>query len=482
MAESHPRQSGLTFRLLGPLAVQGEDDPLPLGAPKQRLLLALLLLNANDVVSREAAVDCLWAEDPPARAETALQVYVHNLRRSVGRERIVTWGTGYLLRAETDEIDTLVFERLLAEGRAALAAATTRARRPCSSAPSSSGAARRWPGLPFVPFVAVERERLGELRLVAEELCQEARLALGEHVALIPELSAFVGQHPYRERAWSLLMLALYRAGRQSEALETYRRAHAKLGDELGIEPSPPLRELERAILRHDPSLGLERPARRGATPRPPESRDTARRTRARDRGRDRALRRESREARDPRRPWRGRQDEACDRRRARARILGCRRRRLRRPREPGGRLARSLGARDDTRPRRRGRRAREPRGQRSPRGARQLRARARRRADDRRADRGRAAAARARDEPNSAAPLGRTALHRSPARGAARRHPVRGARPESGRRSVPRPGPRRRSAPSSSPPRTGASSPTSAGCWTGCRWRSSSPPPGASS
>ncbi len=258
MPESHATQSELTFRLLGPLEVQGERDVLPLGAPKQRLLLARLLLEANNVVSRESAVDCLWPDDPPERAGTALQVYVHNLRRSVGRERIVTRGTGYLLRAERDEVDAVVFEQRLSDARIALASGDNLRAKELLESAIQLWRGEALAGLPFVPFVAVERERLGELRLVAEELDHEARLALGEHLELIPELSAFTAQHPYRERGWSLLMLALYRAGRQSEALDAYRRAHAKLADELGIEPSPPLRELERAILRHDPSLAPE--------------------------------------------------------------------------------------------------------------------------------------------------------------------------------------------------------------------------------
>lgn len=251
------RSEAVSFRLLGQL----DAGSLALGAPKQRLLLALLLLNANTVVSRETAVDCLWSEDPPGRARTALQVYVHNLRQILGGERIVTRGTGYLLLADTDEIDALLFERSVSQSRAAFTAGDNE-----RSKTLLDGALELWrgealAGLPFVPFVAVERDRLGELRLVAEELRQEARLALGEHQELIPELSAFVAQHPYRERAWGHLMLALYRAGRQSEALEAYRRFHGRLGDELGLAPSPPLRELERAILRHDPSLRQERSA-----------------------------------------------------------------------------------------------------------------------------------------------------------------------------------------------------------------------------
>jgi predicted ATPase/DNA-binding SARP family transcriptional activator len=270
--EAHDVGGGPAFRVLGPLEAQRNGRVVELGAPKQRLLLAQLLLNANDVVSREAAVDCLWDDDPPRRTETALQVYVHNLRNAFGRDRIVTRGTGYVLRADTEEIDNLVFERRLSEGRAALATGDN-----ARAKVALDGALELWrgealAGLPFVAFVAQERERLTELRLVAEELRNDARLALGDQLALVPELSAMTAEHPYREQLWGQLMLALYRAERQADALEVYHRARAKLGDELGIEPSPRLRELERAILRHDPSLTIERPlgaAARLALPRP---------------------------------------------------------------------------------------------------------------------------------------------------------------------------------------------------------------------
>ncbi len=264
------QDSGPAFRVLGPLDAHQQGETIETGAPKQRLLLAVLLLSANGVVSREAAIDRLWDDDPPSRAEAAIQVYIHNLRRVLGRDRIATRGTGYLLRAETGEIDALVFEQRLAEGRAALAAGDAPRAKGALDAALELWQGEALAGLPFVRFVAVERDRLGELRLVAEELRNEARLALGDHVELVPELSTFVAQHPYRELAWSQLMLALYRAGRQADALDAYRKAHAKLGEELGIEPSPRLRELERAILRHDPSLELERsPGEAPSMPRP---------------------------------------------------------------------------------------------------------------------------------------------------------------------------------------------------------------------
>jgi predicted ATPase/DNA-binding SARP family transcriptional activator len=255
----------IAFRLLGRLEVPLEDRASGLGGPKQRLLLALLLLKANEVVSREEAVDCLWEDDPPGRPEAVLQVYVHHLRGIVGRERIITHGTGYLLRADPDEIDAAVFERGLSEARAALAAGDDR-----RSSQLIENALELWQGealadLPYGSFVGAERDRLADLRHVAEELRFEARLALGEHSELIPELELFVGRHPFRERVWGQLMLALYRAGRQADALDVYRRVREQLSDQLGIEPDPQLRELERAILRQDPSLGV-RPASRSGS------------------------------------------------------------------------------------------------------------------------------------------------------------------------------------------------------------------------
>jgi predicted ATPase/DNA-binding SARP family transcriptional activator len=266
------RDHEVVFRVLGPVEARVDGDASDLGAPKQRLLLALLIFHANDVVSRETAVDALWESDPPNRAEAALQVYVHHLRRALGQDRIITRGTGYLLRADPDEIDAFVFERRLSAGRAALATGDDLRAKAVVDSALELWRGEALAGLPFVPFVNVERDRLAELRLVAEELRTEARLALGDHVALIPELSAMAALHPYREQVWGQLMLALYRSERQADALQAYRRAYAKLGDELGVEPSPQLRELERAILRHDPSLAIERAAAataRLALPRP---------------------------------------------------------------------------------------------------------------------------------------------------------------------------------------------------------------------
>ena len=192
-----------------------------------------------------------------ARPEAALQVYVHGLRRVLGSERIFTRGRGYFLHAEAEEIDAATFEREVAESRTALAVGD-----PERALALLEQALTRWrgealAGLPVVPFVATARARLEELRLLAQETRFEARLSLADGAEIVPELSAFVDAHPFRERAWRQLMLALYRAGRQAAALEAYRRAYATFS-ELGVEPSPELRELERAILRHDPSLTPE--------------------------------------------------------------------------------------------------------------------------------------------------------------------------------------------------------------------------------
>ena len=257
------------FRLLGPLEVSRSGVPLPLGGPKQRALLALLLLSANRVVPRERAIDWLWGEDPPERAVNALQVRVHGLRRLLGPDRIVTRGSGYLLRAAADEVDLLAFERLVEEGRAALAGAD-----PARAAARLGEARSLWRGPPLAELghatlPRAERGRLEELGLAAVELGIDAELALGGSEHLIPELEALVRQHPFRERIRGQLMLALYRAGRQADALEVYRSGHELFADELGIEPGPRLRELQRAVLRQDPTLGLPAPATESNLPRP---------------------------------------------------------------------------------------------------------------------------------------------------------------------------------------------------------------------
>jgi predicted ATPase/DNA-binding SARP family transcriptional activator len=255
---AHDESAGMTaasFRVLGPLEAEVGGRVVPLGAPKQRALLALLLLHANEVVSRERAIDLLWGDEPPASAQNSLQVYVHGLRKLLGRQRIVTRGAGYVLVIAAGELDLQRFDRLVAEARHALEAGS--AASAAERLEEAVGLCRGEPlaDLPFDAFSEPARERLRERRLAAEELRTDAYLALGRHERLAGELEALVAQNPYRERVWGQLMLALYRSGRQADALDAFQSARRLLADDLGIEPSPELRELERAILRHDPSL-----------------------------------------------------------------------------------------------------------------------------------------------------------------------------------------------------------------------------------
>ena len=245
----------MEFRILGPLEVVDDGRELPVGGAKQRALLALLLLHANRVVSRDRLIDELWEDDPPETARTALQVHVSQLRKVLGRERIVTQVPGYLVRVEPDELDLERFERMLSgieHGDSARAAETLRE------------ALALWRGLPLGnldgSFASAERARLEERHVLALEQRIDAELALGLHAELVPELEALVRENPLRERLRAQLMLALYRSGRQADALEVYRQGRRLLADELGLEPGEELRRLEKAILEHDASLVAPEP------------------------------------------------------------------------------------------------------------------------------------------------------------------------------------------------------------------------------
>ena len=244
----------MEYRVLGPLEVRDGDRSLPLAGAKQRALLALLLLHANQMLSRDRLIDELWGEEPPETAVQSLHVYVSRLRKVLPSGTLLTRPPGYLLELEPDELDLRRFERLLADGREELARGDAgRASRVLHDAL----ALWRGPALAefaFEPFAQVEIGRLEELRLAAVEERVDADLALGRHAELIGELEALIAENPHRERMRGQLMLALYRSGRQAEALEAYHDARAAL-DELGIEPSERLRELERAILTHDATL-----------------------------------------------------------------------------------------------------------------------------------------------------------------------------------------------------------------------------------
>jgi DNA-binding SARP family transcriptional activator len=239
----------MDFRILGPLEVEDEGTLLRLGGAKQRGLLALLLLHPNEVVSRGRLIDELWGDSPPETATTALQVHVSQLRKVLGRDVIVTRPPGYLIQVGQNEIDLERFETLVDEARGADAAV---------AAGRLRDALRLWRGAPLGELDSAarnERARLEELRLSVLELRIDADLELGRHAELVPELEGLVREHPLRERLRGQLMLALYRSGRQADALEVYRSGRRLLDEELGLEPDDALQRLEKAILTHDPSL-----------------------------------------------------------------------------------------------------------------------------------------------------------------------------------------------------------------------------------
>lgn len=257
----------MEFRLLGPLEVIAEQGPVPLGPPQQRALLTVLLLNVNEAVSRDRLIDELWPEKPPATAPKLVQVYVSALRKllepaagETGEHRVlVTSPPGYMLRVGPDQLDLMQFERMRREARDAVRSAD-----PAAARARLEKALSLWRGQPladfaYEPFAQTEIARLEELRLAALEERIEADLALGRHGDLVGELETLVSEHPLRERFLAQLMLALYRSGRQVEALEAYRHAREALTEELGIEPGRELRQLEQSILQQDRSLDFVR-------------------------------------------------------------------------------------------------------------------------------------------------------------------------------------------------------------------------------
>jgi predicted ATPase/DNA-binding SARP family transcriptional activator len=255
----------MEFAILGPLRIGGPGGAIRIGAPKQRALLAALLLAyRDDGVSTSRLIDMLWDEEPPPTATKALQVQVSQLRRALGAAAIVTRPSGYAIRAET--LDLARFEALVKDARAAEPAVAAELLR-------EALALFRGPPLADAPLYGPgqgEADRLAELRLNALERRIDLDLELGRHSELASELEALTHEHRYRERFHAQLMLALYRAGRQADALDAYRRARAVLVDELGIEPGRELQRLEGAILAQDPSLdGQHAPAPRPKAPVP---------------------------------------------------------------------------------------------------------------------------------------------------------------------------------------------------------------------
>jgi DNA-binding SARP family transcriptional activator len=233
----------MDFRLLGPLEVLENGEAIDVGAAKPRALLAVLLLNANHVVSSDELLESLWDEQPPGTALKALQVYISQLRKALGKERILTRVPGYELRVEPGELDLERFKTLVAQEKL-------------------EQALLLWRGQPladfrYEPFAQTEIARLEELRVACLEDRIESDLRAGRHPTLVGEIDALVREHPRRERLRAQLMLALYRSGRDAEALEAYQDARRALVEDLGIEPRRELRELQQAILLQDPALDL---------------------------------------------------------------------------------------------------------------------------------------------------------------------------------------------------------------------------------
>jgi DNA-binding SARP family transcriptional activator len=262
-----PAGTVVEFRILGPLEVV-DREPLSLGGHKQQAVLAALLLHRGEVVAADRLIEAIWAGRAPATAGKTLQVYVSNLRKALGDGLLITQGRGYMLDVAPDLLDSDRFEKLAAKGREALEHGD-----PTKAQTWLQAALTLWRGpaladFSYENFAQSEIARLEEVRMEALEYRIEADLRLGQRAALVPELEALVHEHPLRERFYEHLMLALYRSGRQVDALERYQRARRKLIDEFGVEPGPRLRELQRAVLTHDSALDLS--GRSAGRERPP--------------------------------------------------------------------------------------------------------------------------------------------------------------------------------------------------------------------
>ena len=277
-------QRRLDFRVLGPLEVCAGEERLALGGRRQRAVLAILLLHRGEVVSADRLIDLLWGGSPPETAATALQGYVSQLRKVLEPDRpagappqlLVTHEPGYVLRADAEQLDLERFTTLVDQARAALAAGRAE-----EASAALGSALALWRGPPLAdlenePFAQAEVVRLDELRIAATEERFDAELALGRHHEVVAALEAHIARHPLRERPRGQLMLALYRAGRQAEALRAYRDARRVLVEEVGIEPGAELRRLERAILDQDPALDAPRQSAPAAVPVPATATDRA--------------------------------------------------------------------------------------------------------------------------------------------------------------------------------------------------------------
>ena len=239
----------LEFRILGPLEVRRAGDALALRGARQRSLLALLLLHRNEVVPRERLIDALWGESPPATAANALQVAVHGLRKVLGHERVRSHPGGYELVVELGELDLEEFQRAASRARIGAATATELSHALALSRGAAATAA--------YPDGVRDRARAAWTSFASScsRSGSKADLLAGRHAEVIEDAELLIAEHPYRERPRGQAMIALYRDGRQADALEAYQRARRAFVDQLGIEPGPELRELEARILRQDPTL-----------------------------------------------------------------------------------------------------------------------------------------------------------------------------------------------------------------------------------
>jgi DNA-binding SARP family transcriptional activator len=255
----------MDFRILGPLDVVGPDGPIGIDGGKIRALLELLLLHANEVIPGDRLVDSLWGETPSDSAEHAVEVYVSRLRRALGQDRIETHPPGYRIRVEPGELDLHRFDTLTAEARAAFDADDA-----ALAVRLFQEAEVLWRGPALAELRSLDRARpeitrLDELRLAATTARIDAMLAMGRNAEVVPELEQLVAEHPFQEGLRAQHMLALYRSGRQVEALDAYQTARKVLEEDLGLEPGPALQHLQLSILRQDPEL-------RAASWRRPES------------------------------------------------------------------------------------------------------------------------------------------------------------------------------------------------------------------
>lgn len=247
-----PRPPALAFRLLGPLELLVDSEATALRRPMQRTLLALLLVRAGDFTSVDSLIDELWASDPPAAARASLHNSVCQLRKTLGAETLATGSDGYRLEVDIESIDLFRFRQGVAKAQTAMTL-RCRARRLRDALESWRGPA--FADIRRTPSLELEASLLDELRISTLENAIDAELQLGYDAQLVPELERLIASEPYRERPRAQLMLALYRSGRQRQALQTFKKTRHTLLSDLGLEPSPPLRKLEQAILNHDPAL-----------------------------------------------------------------------------------------------------------------------------------------------------------------------------------------------------------------------------------